>query len=74
MGNAKLIGSSLDLSDSLLACSEDCGKYTTCDALRFQPMLSQPTTLLYLTLSLLPVTLRTKLLELLGTRGNVNSN
>lgn len=37
MANTKLILSSLDLSDSLLACSEDCGMYSICDALRFQP-------------------------------------
>lgn len=37
MANTKLILSSLDLSDSLLACSEDYGTYSICDVLRFQP-------------------------------------
>lgn len=40
MTPVKLILSSLDLSDSLLACSEDCSEYSTCDALRFQPIFS----------------------------------
>lgn len=43
MTHFKLILSSLDLSDSLLACSEDCGKYSICSAWRFQfPSLSSP--------------------------------
>lgn len=40
MTNSKLILSSLELSDSLLACSEDCGEYSTHDALRFQVVFS----------------------------------
>lgn len=38
--HGKLVLTSLHLSDSLLACSEDCSEYSTCDALRFQPIFS----------------------------------